>query len=43
MVVAFEGGLLKDQAEILVDFLVGWKVRQVQDMTSLVWNELDAR
>lgn len=40
---AFEGGLLKDQAEILVDFLVGLKVQQVQDMTSLVWNELDAR
>lgn len=40
---AFEGSLLKDQAEILVDFLVGLKVQQVQDMTSLVWNELDAR
>ena len=39
----FGGGLLEDQAEILVDFLVGWKARQVQDMTSLVWNELDAQ
>lgn len=39
----FGEGLLEDQAEILVDFLVGWKVQQVQDMTSLVWNELDAQ
>lgn len=39
VVVAFGGSLLEDVAEILVDFLVGRKDPQVQDMTSLVWNE----
>ena len=34
---------MEDRAEILVDFLVGRKVRLVQDMTSLVWNELDSQ
>lgn len=43
VVVTFGGDLLEDQAEILVDFLVVRKVRQVQDMTSLVWNELGAQ
>ena len=43
MVVVFGEGLLEDQAEILIDFLAGWKVQQVQDMTSLVRNELDAQ
>ena len=41
--VVFGEGLLEDEAEILVDFLVGRKVPQVQDMTSLVWNELGAQ
>lgn len=43
VVVVYGGDLLEDQAEILVDFLVVRKVRQVQDMTSLVWNELGAQ
>lgn len=37
--VALGRALLEGQVGILVDFQVVRRVRQVQDMTSLVWNE----
>lgn len=43
VVVALGQDLLEGQAEILVDFPVVRKVRQVQGMTSSVWNELGAQ